>query len=249
MNDALPRMRIFAGPNGSGKSTLKGVLPPQLLGAYLNPDDIERQIRSDGFFECRGTNLSVNPHDLLESLRSSPRLNSRDVALDFRSVKIDGPRIVFGELQISSYVAASLVDFLRAKLLAERESFTFETVMSHPDKVESLRTARRCGYRTYLYYVATDDPEINVSRVRARAAAGGHDVPYDKIVERYHRSLRLLMSAIRESNRAYLFDNSYFDPAGRHAWIAEITDGNRLELKSDYIPRWVKTYVLEQSAH
>jgi len=38
-------MRVFAGPNGSGKSTLKSVLPPPLLGVYLNPDEIEVQER------------------------------------------------------------------------------------------------------------------------------------------------------------------------------------------------------------
>jgi predicted ABC-type ATPase len=45
MKTVLPRLRMFAGPNGSGKSTLKTVLPPELLGVYLNPDEIESQIR------------------------------------------------------------------------------------------------------------------------------------------------------------------------------------------------------------
>ena len=40
---------MFAGPNGSGKSTLKTVLPAALLGVYLNPDEIEAQIRQQGF--------------------------------------------------------------------------------------------------------------------------------------------------------------------------------------------------------
>jgi hypothetical protein len=44
-------MRVFAGPNGSGKSTLKSVLPPPLLGVYLNPDEIEEQIRDPGFLD------------------------------------------------------------------------------------------------------------------------------------------------------------------------------------------------------
>ena len=49
MNKAIPRLRMFAGPNGSGKSTLKSVLPRELLGVYLNPDEIESQIRQQGF--------------------------------------------------------------------------------------------------------------------------------------------------------------------------------------------------------
>lgn len=39
---------MFAGPNGSGKSTLKSVLIPELLGVYLNPDEIEATIKRTG---------------------------------------------------------------------------------------------------------------------------------------------------------------------------------------------------------
>lgn len=62
------------------------------------------------------------------------------------------------------------------------------------------------GYRTYLYYIATEDPRINVSRVKYRVTRGGHDVPEEKTVNRYHASLALLREAIRYSNRAYIFD-------------------------------------------
>jgi predicted kinase len=41
-----PRLRMFAGPNGSGKSTIKSVVPPELLGVYLNPDEIEKEIQA-----------------------------------------------------------------------------------------------------------------------------------------------------------------------------------------------------------
>lgn len=37
---------MFAGPNGSGKSVLKSYLPKELLGVYLNPDEIEADGRS-----------------------------------------------------------------------------------------------------------------------------------------------------------------------------------------------------------
>ena len=49
MTTVSPQLRMFAGPNGSGKSTLKTVLPKDLLGVYLNPDEIEARIRRDGF--------------------------------------------------------------------------------------------------------------------------------------------------------------------------------------------------------
>ncbi len=42
---------MFAGPNGSGKSTLKSHLPPALLGIYLNPDEMEQEIRQQTFLD------------------------------------------------------------------------------------------------------------------------------------------------------------------------------------------------------
>jgi predicted ABC-type ATPase len=137
-------------------------------------------------------------------------------------------------------------DFLRQKLLAARRNFTFETVMSHPSKVELLAQAQAAGYRTYLYYVATDDPAINVSRVANRVKLNGHDVPPDLVEKRYYRSLDLLVSAIRHTDRAYIFDNSTENADRTHAWLAEITEGRTMELKADQIPAWFRRAVLEK---
>ena len=85
---------------------------------------------------------------------------------------------------MNSYIASALADFLRRKLVAENISFSFETVMSEPGKVRFLGEARNSGFRTYLYFIATEDPEINVARVARRVAEGGHSVPNEKIVAR-----------------------------------------------------------------
>ena len=135
---------------------------------------------------------------------------------------------------------------MRTKLLEQRASFTLETVMSHRSKVELLSRAQQAGYRTYLYYVATDDPAINISRVRNRVLLGGHDVPVDRIVQRYHRSLELLLDAVRHTNRAYIFDNSGDNPDHHHTWLAEITEGRELELKTDRVPAWFLRAVLDK---
>jgi hypothetical protein len=58
--------------------------------------------------------------------------------------------------------------------------------------------------------------------------------------------LGLLMEAIRHTNRAYIFDNSTDNSNRRHTWLAEITDGRTLELKTDQIPAWFKRAVLDK---
>jgi predicted ABC-type ATPase len=85
---------------------------------------------------------------------------------------------------------------------------------------------------------------ININRVRLRVAQGGHDVPEDKIVSRYSRSLDLLLPAIRETDRAYVFDNSGENK--ERVWVAEITAGEQLELKTDRVPAWFQRAVLDK---
>ena len=41
----VPRLRMFTGPNGSGKSTIKTVISDSLLGHYLNPVEIEKEVK------------------------------------------------------------------------------------------------------------------------------------------------------------------------------------------------------------
>jgi predicted ABC-type ATPase len=143
-------------------------------------------------------------------------------------------------------VASVVADLFRKHLLEAKTTFTLETVMSHPSKLELLQKAQQIGYRTYLYFIATDDPVINISRVQARVRRGGHPVPEDRIVKRYHASLALLMGAIRHTNRAYIFDNSGEGRA--HTWLAEVTDGCELEMKSDQMPAWFKYAVWNRIA-
>jgi predicted ABC-type ATPase len=237
---------MFAGPNGSGKSTLKSVLPEVLLGVYLNPDDLEREIRARGFLDFSIYGLSTSAEKALSFFTSSSLLSFAGLADAAGNLKFSDGRLDFRRVKVNSYFASVASDLLRQTLLEQKSSFTFETVMSHASKVVSLEQAQALGYRTYLYFVATDDPAINISRVRNRVKLGGHGVPEDKIEERYHRSLGLLMEAIRHTNRAYIFDNSGDNSDGKHTWLAEITDGRKLQLKTDKMPAWFTRSVLDK---
>ena len=246
MSERTPRLRMFAGPNGSGKSLLKSYLPQELLGIYLNPDEIEQVIRRQSFLDFAAYGVATTADEVLMFFNGSSFLVSAGFGDAVKQLSVGDDRLDFAKVEVNSYFASVAGDFLRQKLLERKISFTFETVMSHPSKVELLEQAQRAGYRTYLYFIATDDPEINISRVRNRVKLGGHSVPEDRIAPRYHRSLDLLMDAIRHSNRAYVFDNSGDNKDTKNTWLAEITDGQVLELKSDRIPAWFKRSVLDK---
>jgi predicted ABC-type ATPase len=124
---------------------------------------------------------------------------------------------------------------IRQQLLANDISFTYKTVMSHESKVTFMQLARNKGYRVYLYFIATEDPDINVSRVNVRVAQHGHSVSHEQITDRYYKSLQHLKPAVKKTNRAYLWDNS-----GEAALlIAEITDGQDVNVfDTDKVPNW-----------
>lgn len=230
---------MFAGPNGSGKTTVKNGLrrPPSWFGVYLNPDDLEKTVRETGQFSLSDFETHTTTEELQEFLKSSMLLKSRGLGDGAQVIRCSDQAIDFSGLTMNSYYASVVSDFLRRKAIAARQSFSFETVMSSPDKVDLLRLAQGCGYRTYLYFVATEHPDINVERVKLRVSEGGHDVPTEKIVSRYYRSLELLAEAIKVSNRAFIFDTSEDEPK----YIAEVIDGTHWELKSGVMPNWFQS--------
>jgi predicted ABC-type ATPase len=233
---------MFAGPNGSGKSTMKSVIKSSLLGFYINPDEIEAEIATDGFLDFDQFGIKTNEREILNFFQSSTLLEKADLSDEAEYLKFNENRLSFFEVGVNAYFASVAADFIRQKLILSNQSFTFETVMSAPDKVSLLEKARRHGYRTYFYYVATDDPIINISRVKYRVKTGGHDVPTDKISTRYYRSLALLPEAVKHTNRAYIFDNS----GSSLKWLAEITDGKHVELKIPKSTVWFKEYFLDK---
>src|ERR1700735_2435618 len=84
-----------------------------------------------------------------------------------------------------AYQAARVAAATRAKLIELGKSFIAESVFSHPSQLELIDAARAADY-TIVMHVLLIPEELAVERVRHRVRAGGHDVPEDKIRERYH---------------------------------------------------------------
>lgn len=242
----IPRIRMFAGPNGSGKSTIKEYLPPHQIGAYLNADELEKVLLQTQVVDLKSYHPKLSSNDLIQFLNQKKRKkNNHTIPLLYSSPDlINDAKIRFEQQEIDSYLAARIIDFIRFEFLRLKISFTFETVMSHESKIEFLKQAREHGFRTYLYYVATVDPLINIGRVNYRVNSGGHNVPEQKIRERYYRSLDLLMSAIEVSNRAYIFDNSTDGQSA--SFIAEIENADILKINPavEKFPKWFVDKVL-----
>lgn len=104
--------------------------------------------------------------------------------------------------------AAKYATELRYNLLDERKSIIFETVLSSSEKIDFIYKARESGYFIRIFFVCTDSPTINASRIARRVIQGGHDVPIPKIISRYSKSIVNCALISKIVDRLYVYDNS-----------------------------------------
>jgi len=107
------------------------------------------------------------------------------------------------ELQATVLVAKAI-----NTAITEKKSFAFETVFATKAIPSFLKNAREQGYTVTLHYVATEDCDINIQRVAQRVSEGGHNVPKQKIIDRYSETLKILPELIKFVDTAILYDNS-----------------------------------------
>ena len=230
---------MFAGPNGSGKSCFNNIVNAKWLGVYINADEIEKNLASVGVL-LLDFKVELDDETFLEHFKTI--CLSRKI--DLPAIRCVNGKVTVRIEDLNSYYAAMIAELIRLHLLSRKISFTFETVMSHESKLDFLKLAQEKGYRTYLYFIATKDPKINISRVASRVIKGGHDVPKDKIVARYHRAIKLLPKALKIVDRGFVFDNS----SDKEVWLIETTnvkeeEGTRLEFKSNQLPQWMEAVI------
>jgi len=146
------------------------------------------------------------------------------------------------DLGLDAYEAAELASVLRSQLIARRESFVFETVLSDPEgaKVEFLRQAAADGYGVVLCFIGLADAALSDERVAMRVMQGGHDVPTEKLVARFPRTRANLSRAIEALPRVLIYDNS--DLAAPFRFLAEFENGKLTRAGKPW-PQWLEIVV------
>lgn len=237
------RLRVFAGPNGSGKSSLfdefKKLYDP---GYFINADNLEKLLSTKRLIDLNDIGIKAGQQELeqFSKTKTAKSLLIKSASDGYViDIAVRDNFIVGKTKDTHSYEASYTAAFIRWLLYKKNKSFSFETVMKDPSKVQELKDAQKKGYKTYLYFICTDDPELNVSRVADRVEKGGHKVDPEKIRSRYPGTLSNLYPAIRYSNRAFLFDNS----GKKFVLIAEVFEGT-LQLKVNSPPQWFIEFVL-----
>lgn len=147
--------------------------------------------------------------------------------------------VLAAELAIGPYEAARVAEACRRALVARRESFIFETVFSDPvaERVAFLEETARSGYVVVLCFIGLSSPELTIERVAMRVSQGGHDVPDEKLMARYSRTLKNLEAAIVRLPHVLVYDNS--DLGVPYRRVAVFRDGRHVDLEEP-IPDWLR---------
>ena len=236
-----PRLRMLAGPNGSGKSTLAAQLSSDYavnLYRFLNADLLFAEVEQSHQTACP---FSIDNAELMQFVARSTYPREYKRPFEAGEIFIDEEDYLhFSANGINSYSVAIVADFFKEQYLKHRISFSFETVFSHRAKIDILRRAQAAGFKTYMYFIATENPVINVNRIRERVALGGHDVPEEKTRSRYLRCMEQVRYALPYLNRAYFFDNS----TEQSLYLAEYESEVGFTLHSELLPSWFRRFVL-----
>lgn len=129
----------------------------------------------------------------------------------------------------------------REQCLIERKSLIFETVLSAKDKIEYIERAKEAGFFVRLFFVCTESPTINASRIANRVMKGGHDVPITKIISRYQKSILNCRYISTKVDRTYLYDNSVENADA--TILLRLSDGVIVKRYIEQLPEWAKQII------
>jgi predicted ABC-type ATPase len=150
------------------------------------------------------------------------------------------------DLQKRSEAARDWADSQREALLKAKVGFVSETVFSHESKLALINKAQATGFDVVLYVVSLDDPQRLLARVSQRVREGGHDVPAQRILDRYPRTMANLKKAVRLADLAFVYDAAEVEQ-GAHFLVA-ICEKEKTSWLITESPRWVQTLLANAAA-
>lgn len=91
------------------------------------------------------------------------------------------------------------------QLLQQGRNFCFETVFSHPAKIDFVAQAKALGYQVVMVFIHLEIIELNQARISQRVANRGHNVPEEKVRRRIPRVLSNIQRILPLCDGVYLY--------------------------------------------
>ncbi|OGT63838.1 MAG: hypothetical protein A3J38_03900 [Gammaproteobacteria bacterium RIFCSPHIGHO2_12_FULL_45_9] len=83
-----------------------------------------------------------------------------------------------------------------------------ETTLAGHGATQRIQKAATARYFLIGYFVGLNDVHLNLQRIRARVARGGHDIPEPLVRKRYTESSTQLIKVRHYFNELHVIDNS-----------------------------------------
>lgn len=149
--------------------------------------------------------------------------NPDSVALKIRALHPDiSPALANGH---AWQIGKSLLE----QAIAEKRDYRFETTLGGRSITKLLHAAAKAGHQLHIWFCGLESPELHLRRVRSRVTRGGHDIPGEKIRERWNSSRENLIRLLPSIHHLRVYDNSSeADPAAGQAPCPRLL----LEMKS-----------------
>jgi len=117
-------------------------------------------------------------------------------------------------LTIANAHAWQLGQSLLDQAIEEHKDYRFETTLGGRTITRLLQKAAGKGHRLQIWFCGLASPDLHLRRVRARVLRGGHDIPEEKIHERWNSSRENLIRLLPHIHHLRVYDNSLeADPA------------------------------------
>jgi predicted ABC-type ATPase len=126
------------------------------------------------------------------------------------------------DLQKANLAAVNRIEAWLDASIEVHQTIGVETVLSTNKYRRLVEKAKQHEFEICFVYVYLESAELQIERIKARVAKGGHHVPDDKVRSRRERSFQQMPWFFWQADRAWVFDNSGNEPR----LVAQFEDGN-----------------------
>ena len=132
------------------------------------------------------------------------------------------------------------------RAIREKGNYAFETTLGGRTITRLLQMALLEGIEVRMWYVGLAGVDLHIARVSSRVKKGGHDIPQERIRQRYSESRLHLIDLLPQLTELFVYDNSKeADPAAGVApeleLVLHMVRGRITESCAvDRVPQWAK---------
>jgi predicted ABC-type ATPase len=149
---------------------------------------------------CNGAGKTTASYTILPDILDCREfVNADNIAYGISPFNVEGVAIEAGRIMLRR------ID----ELIELKADFAIETTLATRSYVQLISKAKQAGYRVTLFYIWLNSPQLAIQRVAERVRKGGHNIPQDVIVRRYHKGIENFFKLFKPICDRWLFvDNS-----------------------------------------